>query len=400
VKEQTSLENPIAGSRLERRREVRRGARVGDFIIKRPIAAGGCGVVFSATHVENGEPAAVKVLHPELASSREAVVRFQREVRATTSIRHPSVVEIYQVGELPSGRPYFAMEYLEGVDLAARVETTGALAPIEIRGILAPLCDALATAHRHDIIHRDLKSSNVFLEDGGRVVLLDFGVAKLLQIEDGLSAQKLIGTPSCMAPEQIACARVDQRTDVYALGALIHHLLTGKLAFQSTSMTNLQYMHLHGARPRPSKLVPSTAPFDDLVATAMAIEPSDRYRDTRELLTAFDVALGMKPVAASAERVAVVVEGADVDPDTLASALAESHTALADLGFRPILDTSTTLVRVRQSPDTESTRISLRQIAARLGPAAKFMIALTEASDSELVDALADGAAWLQLNPV
>src|SRR6185503_7424125 len=157
-------------------------------------------------------------------------------------------------GRADDGRPWFAMELLDGVDLETHIAARGRLTPGEVLTVLGPICDALACAHDAGVIHRDIKASNVFLAADGRVVLLDFGIAKLSDpgIGAGLTlSRQSLGTPSAMAPEQVAGREASERTDVYALGALLYHMLVGEPPFADSSPTVMQYLHCHARRPRP-----------------------------------------------------------------------------------------------------------------------------------------------------
>ncbi len=265
-------------------------------MIVEPIASGGFGVVYRVEHAVLGRKAALKVLHAEHAAVPEAVRRFEREARAVNVIQHGNVVDIYDFGELPDGRPYFVMELLTGVDLDEHLRTRGRLSPEEALAILDPLCRALGAAHEKGIIHRDVKASNVFLHASPSmtcVKLLDFGVAKLLDpgSDDLSTSRRVIGTPASMAPEQVLCGPVDPRTDVYALGALAFHMLTGALPFAGSSLTLTQHLHVHARRPRPSERAPLPAAVDEVVMRAMAIKPERRYRSAEELRLAFEHAV-------------------------------------------------------------------------------------------------------------
>jgi eukaryotic-like serine/threonine-protein kinase len=272
------------------------GTRVGDYILGEVIARGGFGVVYRSHHAGTGKGAAVKVLHPELSLSREAVLRFEREVQSIRRIDHPNVIQILDFGELRGRRPYFAMELLNGVDLETYMRACGRLSPEEVLAILEPICSALTTVHNNSIVHRDFKASNVFLaEQNGkrRVVLLDFGVAKVLDDQGpGITtSHNILGTPACMAPEQITGGRMDERTDIYALGALVYYMLTGELPFLDASLTALLHMHLYARPPSPSNEAPVSPAFDVVVHRAMAKDPAARYPSADEFLAAFRAAV-------------------------------------------------------------------------------------------------------------
>jgi eukaryotic-like serine/threonine-protein kinase len=272
------------------------GSRVGDYILKDIIARGGFGMVYHAVHAESGASAAVKVLHPELALTSEAVVRFEREIQAIRRIDHPNVIRILAFGELDGGRPYFAMDLLNGMDLEAYMRLCGRLSPEEALSILGPVCEALSQVHKNGMVHRDFKASNVFItdEDGKRrVVLLDFGVAKVLDdAGPGITTPThILGTPACMAPEQVRGQPADARTDIYALGALLYYMLTGRLPFLDSSLTALLHMHLFVHPPSPSREAPVSPDFDPVVLRAMAKDPDARYQTVEEFLDALRAAL-------------------------------------------------------------------------------------------------------------
>jgi serine/threonine-protein kinase len=259
-------------------------------MIERVIATGGFGTVYEVRHTVLDRAAALKVLHADLVSSGEAVLRFEREAKAVNQIRHRNVVDIYDFGELDNGQPYFVMELLRGDDLDIAVRSRGRMTPRELLDVIEPLAGALDEAHARGIIHRDVKASNVVIDHSGdapRVVLLDFGVAKLLDYGSGITTTRhVVGSPACMAPEQITGAAVDARTDVYALGVLAFHLLTGSPPFESESQTVVQYQHLHAPRPRVSTRAGLSDELDAVVTKAMGIEPRERYAAAGELARA------------------------------------------------------------------------------------------------------------------
>jgi serine/threonine-protein kinase len=260
------------------------GDRVDAWTIEAALAVGGFGAVYRVSDTATGDVAALKLLHEEHARDADGVLRFERELLAVQRIQHENVVRTRAFGSY-SGRPYIVMELLEGEDLDRRIARDGRLSLPAALDLLRPLSAALEAAHERGVIHRDLKASNVFLARQGaghRVVLLDFGIAKLarhegLDTSDLTGSRQAIGTPSCMAPEQVRGDEVDARTDVYALGVLTYHLLTGRLAFDDPSPTMVQYLHVHARRPRPSALAPIDPAIDDVVCRAMATLPAHRY---------------------------------------------------------------------------------------------------------------------------
>jgi eukaryotic-like serine/threonine-protein kinase len=344
--------------------ELATGNRLGPYLLEAIIAEGGFGTVFRATGGPRGT-AAVKLLHAELAGSPEALARFSREVDVLGRVRHPGIVEVLDVGRADDGRPWFAMELLAGEDLDTRIARRGRLTPAAALAVLDPVCDALASAHDAGIIHRDIKASNVFLAEDGRVVLLDFGIAKLSDpvLGAGLTmSRQSLGTPSAMAPEQVAGRPASERTDVYGLGALLYHMLVGEPPFADSSPTAMQYLHCHARRPRPSARAALPAAIDDVVTTAMSIAVDRRYAGPRELCAACRAALGgveaggeVRP--ALAIRVDVRVEP-EADAGELVRALDDAEAVwsaarahFCTRGFVPALEASESMLFVRPLAD-------------------------------------------------
>jgi len=267
------------------------GSAVGDFTIVSRLAAGGFGTVYRARDPRGGE-VAIKVLHAQLAASPMTVARFERESRAAASLAHPGIVKVVADGRLADGRPWFAMELLHGRELDDHLREAGPCSPHACLEILRAVAEALAAAHAHGIIHRDIKASNVFLAED-RVVLLDFGVAKLLDLGDEqlTVTGTTVGTPASMAPEQTRGGPVDARTDVYALGAMLFHMLTGHKPFSGHDTNELRFLHQHARRPRPSSRAQVPAELDAIVSKAMAIDPDARYPTPLALAEALEQAV-------------------------------------------------------------------------------------------------------------
>lgn len=309
------------------------GTNVGDYVIQRRIARGGCGSVYLAHHRDDVQPVAVKVLHPTLAPMPKMISRFIREVELLRRLRHPHIVEIREVGSLGDGTPFFVMDYLPGLTLDALLATQGRLSPEESLSIMEPICAALGAAHAAGIVHRDVKASNVMVMDGpkGDVKLLDFGIAKLVEptnTSTGLtSVNRQIGTLTIMAPEQLLCAPVDARTDVYALGALLYRLLTGRLPFESSWPGELVRKHLEEPAPRPSERAPLSRELDAVVLKCLEKRPERRYesvhalmRALRHAISAGTARLGGPETAWPAVGIYVEIRlraDSDEDPDAL-----------------------------------------------------------------------------------
>jgi len=245
-------------------------------------------------------------------------------------IKHPNIVDIFEFDDLPDGRPFYVMELLDGIDLRSILNERGRFPPGEVLEILEPVCSALQAAHDLGIVHRDLKASNIFIsnQDGKRVVkLLDFGIAKLLhpdagQGEGGLTVVGTrLGTSYTMAPEQIRGDGVDARTDIYALGVVLYHLVTGQYPFRAETMTEIERQHLEAPPPRPSQVAPVPPALDAVVLRCMEKTADRRFQTVKAFIEALRGAVGTKTVEreATARSAAIFVEvkiGDTADPES------------------------------------------------------------------------------------
>jgi eukaryotic-like serine/threonine-protein kinase len=292
------------------------GALLGKYVIESSLGAGGCGQVYGARDRESGRRVAIKVLRAEMARVPTAVPRFIREVEALSRITHDNIVQVFDVGELLPGIPYYVMELLEGMDLRQLLAVHRRVSPREALALIEPIAAALHCAHERGIIHRDVKASNVFVSeiDGKRVVkLLDFGIAKLMYGDhgsEGLTAPgTMVGTPHAMAPEQIRCEALDCRADIYSLGVLTFLLVTGTYPFNDVSTRMVTLMHLQTPPPRASQFANVPAALDDVVLKCLAKSPADRYASMPELMAALRAALDDGPDLAEGKRMSMPAIG-------------------------------------------------------------------------------------------
>jgi serine/threonine protein kinase len=302
------------------------------YKIERLIGEGGFGQVWRGTR--DGALVAIKILHLELIRSHDAIVRFERELAATERLNHRHVVRALDHGTLEDGRPYLVLEYVEGPSLRDVIHERGSLPPSEMLAILEPLCEALYAAHELGLIHRDVKASNVILghdAGGPRPVLLDFGLVKLLGDDSpGLtSSRSMLGTPAAMAPEQMRGQPVDPRTDVYALGLLAYHMLTGAPAFGAPGVVQ-SYLQIHGPRPRPSSKVDIDPVIDEPIGRALAPDPKQRFASARELLDALRAVITPSgDIGGEQDVIALYVEGGPAELAQAASIAANSGLMMA-----------------------------------------------------------------------
>ncbi len=281
----------------------------GKYRIVRLIGEGGMGAVYEGLHTLIHRRVAIKVLHAGVVERAEAAMRFEREAQAAGRIGSPHIVEVLDLGSLPSGARYMVMEFLEGESLGSRIER-GVLSPIDLYPIAAQLLDGLIAAHGTGIVHRDLKPDNVYLQQrpgGDFVKLLDFGISKfgVLNDDSGLSMTRtgaVMGTPFYMAPEQARGSKqVDHRADLYAVGVILYECLTGQVPFRASSFNELMFK-IALEDPRPLR---SLAPHVDealaaIVTKAMSREPAQRFStavELRQALTSW--AKTVDPVRAS-----------------------------------------------------------------------------------------------------
>lgn len=261
------------------------------------LGRGGMGVVYSARHIAINRAIAVKVLRRDLARSGDAVARFHREARAAASIGSPFIVDVFDFGFTDDGDAYIAMERLEGFDLRKLVRDEGALAPSRALVIARQIAKALAAAHARGIVHRDLKSENVFIcprEGSDHIKLLDFGISKVTELDNDrgplTSEGVVMGTPHYMAPELLHGAMsADQRADIYALGCVLFEMLTGALPFTGRTAMEVAYKHVHEPVDPPSRRRPGLAPsLDRIVLHALEKNPADRIADAEAFLSDLD----------------------------------------------------------------------------------------------------------------
>jgi serine/threonine-protein kinase len=273
------------------------GAVIGNYQIVRKLGEGGMGVVYLGQHTLLGRRAAIKVLLPALSARPDIVNRFFNEARAVTTISDPGIVQVFDFGYHTDGSAFIVMEFLEGEALDRRLTRLGKLPVYEALRLCRQIASSLAAAHAQHIIHRDLKPENIFLVHDGEVAsgerskILDFGIAKLSDDHPGkmkTNTGALMGTPVYMSPEQCrGLAELDHRSDIYALGCVLFHLMTGRPPFEGEGMGDIIAAHIREPAPAPSSFAPEIAPnVDALVLRCLAKAPADRYQTMIELATA------------------------------------------------------------------------------------------------------------------
>ncbi|TDC29073.1 serine/threonine-protein kinase, partial [Micromonospora sp. KC213] len=266
----------------------------GRYRLDERVATGGMGDVWRATDLVLGRRVAVKVLLPALVSDPDFIARFRAEARIMAALRHPGIVQVFDCGEdrLDDGgrADYLVMEFVEGEPLSRRIEAAGHLEVDETMSIVAQAAQALHAAHVGGIVHRDVKPSNLLVQEDGTVVLVDFGVARSTNGTSITSTNAVPGTALYMAPEQAAGRPVSGATDIYALGAVTYCCLTGTPPFTGDNPLQVAVRHLDDEPPALPADIPASV--QSLVARALAKDPADRFTSGAEMAAAARAALG------------------------------------------------------------------------------------------------------------
>ncbi len=259
------------------------GSKAGPWLVERELGRGGMGAVYAVVHEEIGKRAALKVVHRRLLTPGFNIERVMLEAKVVNTVGHPNIVDIFETGSLPDGRPYIVMERLEGQPLSARADE-GKILPDRAISILLQVCDALIAAHAANIVHRDLKLDNVFLVDNAedpsspKVKVLDWGIAKVINhdVRHTIEGQ-LVGTPQYLSPEQARGATVSAQSDVYSLGVMAYEMFLEQLPFEAETSAEVMVMHLKAIPPAPRELWPDIPPqLEELILRMLAKSPDNR----------------------------------------------------------------------------------------------------------------------------
>ena len=259
------------------------------FRIEERIGAGGMGMVYRARQTTLGRDVAIKILHPDLAQNPDAVRRFHREARISTSLDHPNIVRVFLFGQLPDGSLYLVMELLRGRPLADLLRIEPRLPTSRALHIAVQVAEGVGEAHVQGIVHRDVKPENIFLTPKGRdpdfVKVLDFGIARLLRTDEQTQATQsglVFGTARYISPEGAAGEATDARSDVYSMGVLAYQMLCGETPFEGNSPVTLLMQHIHERVPHLKTRAGGSQVPDgvaDVVMRALSKNPDGRYED-------------------------------------------------------------------------------------------------------------------------
>jgi hypothetical protein len=266
------------------------GKTIGQYQIVELAGQGGMATVYKAYQPSLNRYVALKVLPEYLAHDDEFVKRFKQEATAAAALRHPNIIVIYDIGEAGSVH-YIATEFLEGQTLDAVLKQSGALPLPRVVKIVAQLTSALEAAHQQNLIHRDVKPSNVFLNAKDHVTLMDFGIVKAVSSTRLTRTGLLVGTPEYMSPEQAEGQALDGRSDLYSLGVVVYQMLTGQTPFTAPTPNAVLYAHVNRP-PTPLSRLNQAVPqsVEAVVLRALAKKPADRFQSVAEFATALEQA--------------------------------------------------------------------------------------------------------------
>ena len=289
---------------------------LGSFRLGRVIGRGAMGEVYEAVHVQSGDLAAVKLLHPHVLAQADLAARFVREARIVSGLTDAHVVRVLEVSAADSRVPYLAMERLQGQDLTDYLREHKRMSLRGVLTMLRQVGSGLDAARAAGVVHRDLKPRNLFLARvGSQEVwkILDFGVARITG-EETLTQDQIVGTPNYMAPEQANGGVVTHRSDLFAMGVIAYRTLTGRPAFEGETTAEILYKVVHTMPPRPSAVATLPADLDLVLAVALAKSPDDRFGSAAELAQALDAAARGRLDAALRARAQKLLAKLDWEP--------------------------------------------------------------------------------------
>jgi eukaryotic-like serine/threonine-protein kinase len=298
--------------------EIREGSVVdGRYRVLHRIGSGGMADVWLADDSHLQRQVALKVLHARFAQDREFVERFRREAEAAAGLQHPHVVAVFDRGDV-DGTYYIAMQHLEGRTLKQLIDA--GLAPEDAARLIRQVLEAARFAHRHSVVHRDLKPQNVIVDAEGKATVTDFGIARA-GVSDITQAGSVMGTPHYLSPEQAQGLDVTAVSDLYSIGVMLYEALTGRVPFEGDSAVSVAMKQVGQAPQRPSSINPQVSPaLDAVVMRALEKEPGQRFQSADAFIAALDAALenpraGMEGTAAFAPLPPIVAAPAEaLDP--------------------------------------------------------------------------------------
>lgn len=255
----------------------------GRYLVEAPIASGGMSMVYRGLDIRLDRPVALKVMDARYSGDSQFLTRFQREARAIARLKDPGLVAIYDQGH-DGAHPFLVMELVEGGTLRELLRERGPMPPHAVVAVLRPVLSGLGVAHRAGLVHRDVKPENVLIADDGDVKLVDFGLVRAIAEAGITSTSVILGTAAYLSPEQVVGTPTGPRSDVYSTGIMAFELLTGTAPFRGDNALSVAHQRLDREVPPPSTMIDGVpAQFDEFIARATAIDPSERFADASEM---------------------------------------------------------------------------------------------------------------------
>jgi serine/threonine-protein kinase len=287
----------------------------GRYRVDGMIATGGMSTVYRGLDVRLDRPVALKVMDSRYSGDQQFLTRFQREARAVARLKGTGLVAVYDQG-FDGRHPFLVMELVEGGTLRELLRERGPMPPHAVAAVMAPVLRGLAVAHHAGLVHRDVKPENVLISDDGEVKIADFGLVRAVAEAKITSTSVILGTAAYLSPEQVSAGDATPRSDVYAAGILTYELLTGDTPFNGDSALAVAYQRMDNDVPRPSAAIAGVPQqFDELVATATARNPADRFADAQEMvaeLESISEELALPPFRVPAPRNSAQHQAAEV----------------------------------------------------------------------------------------
>ena len=305
----------------------------GRYELRSQIARGGTAQVYLAHDILLDRPVALKVLYPELSADTSFVERFRREAQAAANLSHPNIVPIFDWGE--SGNTYFiVMEYVDGEPLSALIRTQAPIEAAQAANAAADVAKALSYAHRHGVVHRDIKPGNILITHDGQVKVTDFGIARAIGADEQATQSGLVmGTATYFSPEQAQGLEVDGRSDIYSLGVVLYEMVTGRTPCTGDTPVAIAYQHVREQPPTPRSIIPTIpSALEAIVLQSMAKLPAERYRSADEMRADLDrfvrgqTVLAAPPQEAYSGPATEVISARDLQDRLAATAPAEELT--------------------------------------------------------------------------
>jgi len=310
----------IRGGRLPK------GMRLGKrYEIVQMLGEGGMGAVYKAWDLELDRLVALKVIRPELAVHEEILQRFKQELILARKITQKNVIRIFDLGEA-DGVKFITMEFIEGKDLTSLIKEKGRLSFEECADVIFQTCTALDAAHSEGVVHRDLKPQNIMVEKSGRIIVMDFGIARTMEQGAGMtSTGALLGTPDYMSPEQVMGEHVDSRSDLFTLGIIFYQLLVGQLPYKADTIQAAMFKRTREKSKLPAEVDPNVpALLSDITAKCMQMDPAQRYQSALDIQRDIDSWRG-----GSKKRIELPVEKEPVPAKTPRSRTTSTLVAVA-----------------------------------------------------------------------